>query len=114
MSVVIWCFLLLYQNMLICNAGYAAKVDVLLDEKHQRITNGNIAAPCQFPWQVALIIDNTYFCGGSFISSNGFLLLHIARKCKRLHKLIVVTEHREKHQTERQLKIEENYSSNRK
>jgi hypothetical protein len=54
--------------MLICNAGYAGKVDVPLDEKHQRITNGVIAGPCQFPWQVAFIIGNIYFCGGSLIS----------------------------------------------
>jgi secreted trypsin-like serine protease len=64
---------LLYQNVLICNAGYAGKVDVPLDEKHQRITNGIVAAPGQFPWQVALIIDNMYFCGGSLISSKWIL-----------------------------------------
>jgi secreted trypsin-like serine protease len=69
MSVVVWCFVLLYQNMLICNAGYAATVDVLLDKKHQHITNGIIAGLCQFPWQVDLITDDTYFCGGSFLSS---------------------------------------------
>jgi hypothetical protein len=45
---------------------------------------------------------------------NGFLLLHIARKCKRLYMLIVVTDRTEKHQTERQTNIEENFSSNRK
>jgi secreted trypsin-like serine protease len=59
--------------MLIFNAEYAGKVDVLLDEKNQCITNGIIAAPCQFPWQVAVIIDNTYFCGGSLISSQWVL-----------------------------------------
>jgi len=61
------------SNMLICNAVYAAKVDALLDERHQRITNGIIAAPCQFPWQVALIIDNAYFCGGSLIGKKWVL-----------------------------------------
>jgi len=73
MSVVIWFFLLLYQNMLICNAGYVGKVDVLLDEKHQPIIFGTPAAPCQFPWQVALIIDNAIFCGGSLINSQWVL-----------------------------------------
>jgi len=59
--------------MLICNSGYAGKVDEPLDEKQQRITNGIPADPCQFPWQVALIIDNAYFCGGSLISKNWVL-----------------------------------------
>jgi len=59
--------------MLICNVGYDGKVDVLLDEKHQRITNGQPAAACQFPWQVAIIIDDQYFCGGSLISKNWVL-----------------------------------------
>jgi secreted trypsin-like serine protease len=59
--------------MLICNAGYAGKVDVPLDEKHQRITNGIPAPQYKFPWQVALIIDNMYFCGGSLISSKWVL-----------------------------------------
>jgi hypothetical protein len=44
---------------------------------------------------------------------NGFLLLHIVRKCKQLYILIVVTEHTEKHKIECQMKIEENVSSNR-
>jgi secreted trypsin-like serine protease len=59
--------------MLICNAEYAGKVDVLLDEEHQRITDGSNAARGQFPWQVALIIDNAYLCGGSLISSRWVL-----------------------------------------
>jgi len=72
MSVDIWCSLLLYQNELICNANYAGKVDVPLDDVHQRICNGHPAANCQFPWAVAILIfigNNTYFCGGSLISS---------------------------------------------
>jgi len=68
MFVVICCCLFLYQNNLICNADYAGKVDVPLDDVHQRICNGSPAANCQFPWQVALLIDNMYFCGGSLIS----------------------------------------------
>jgi secreted trypsin-like serine protease len=59
--------------MLISNAGSAATVNVLPDEKHQRITNGIIVATCQFPWMVSLRIDNTYFCGGSLISSQWVL-----------------------------------------
>ena len=73
MSVVIWYFMLLYQNILICNAGYAGKVDVPLDEKYQRIINGTPAVPCQFPWMVAVITDNQYFCGGSLISKQWVL-----------------------------------------
>ena len=59
--------------MLICNAGDAGKVDVPLDEKDQRIYGGVPAVPGQFPWQVALIIDNMYFCGGSLISKKWVL-----------------------------------------
>jgi len=72
MSVVIWCFLLLYQNKLICNADYSGKVDVPLDDVHQRICNCHPAADCQFPWAVAILIlkdNNNYFCGGFLISS---------------------------------------------
>jgi len=71
MSVVKWCFLLLYQNELICNADYTGKVDVLLDDVHQRICNGHPAANCQFPWVVAILIfkgNDVYLCGGSLIS----------------------------------------------
>ena len=73
MSVVIWCFLLLYQNKLICNADYAGTVGVPLD---QRICNSIPAAPKQFPWQVAILIfigNSIYFCGGSLISSQWVL-----------------------------------------
>jgi len=42
---------------------------VSLKEKGNRITNGSTATRAQFPWQVALIIDDTSFCGGSLISS---------------------------------------------
>jgi len=79
MSVVIWSFLLLYQNMLICNAEYAGEVDVPLDDVHQHITCGRPAAPCQFPRQVVLIIDNNYFCGGSLMRSRWvFTVAHCA------------------------------------
>jgi len=55
--------------MLICNAEYAGDVAVPLDDVHQHITCGSPAVPCQFPWQVALKIDNSYFCCGSPFSS---------------------------------------------
>ncbi|KDR11874.1 Chymotrypsin BI [Zootermopsis nevadensis] len=45
---------------------FAGKVHVPLDDKH-RITGGSTASRGQFPWQVALIIDDAYFCGGSLI-----------------------------------------------
>merc|ERR1719251_347949 len=35
-----------------------------------RIVGGHEATPHQWPWQVALFIDNTWFCGGSLISEN--------------------------------------------
>jgi secreted trypsin-like serine protease len=59
--------------MLICNAGYSGEDDEPLDEKDDRITNGIIAPDCKFPWQVAIITDNMYFCGGSLISKNWVL-----------------------------------------
>jgi len=73
MPIVICCCLFLYQIKLSCNADYAGEVDVPLDDVQQRICNGSPAVPCQFPWQVALIIDNSYFCGGSLISSQWVL-----------------------------------------
>lgn len=51
---------------LIFHADFAGKVHVPLDDKH-RITGGSTASRGQFPWQVALIIDDAYFCGGSLI-----------------------------------------------
>ena len=72
MCVVICRYLFLYQNKLICNADYAGKVDVPLDDVHQRICNGFPAADCQFLWQVAILIpagnNSFYFCGTSLIS----------------------------------------------
>ena len=44
---------------------------------------------------------------------DGYLLLHIVCKCKRLYIFIVGTEHTEKHQSEDQMKIEKNYFTNR-
>ena len=36
----------------------------------ERIVGGFEAEPNQWPWQVALFIDDAYFCGGSLISEN--------------------------------------------
>jgi secreted trypsin-like serine protease len=48
---------------------FAGKVHVPLVEHANRITGGYTAARGQFPWQVALLIDNAWFCGGSLISN---------------------------------------------
>jgi secreted trypsin-like serine protease len=52
-----------------CVAVFAGKVHMPLNEQANRITGGSFAARGQFPWQVALIIDVSFFCGGSLISS---------------------------------------------
>jgi secreted trypsin-like serine protease len=57
----------------ICDAEFAGKVHVPLDEHANRITGGNTAARGQFPWQIALIIDYAWFCGGSLISAQWVL-----------------------------------------
>jgi hypothetical protein len=46
---------------------------VPINEQANRITGGSPAARGQFPWQAALIIDVTWFCGGSLISSQWVL-----------------------------------------
>jgi len=46
---------------------------VPLKEQNNRITGGSSAARGQFPWQVALINDGSWFCGGSLISSQWVL-----------------------------------------
>jgi secreted trypsin-like serine protease len=55
--------------MFLCVAVFAGKVHVPLNEEASRITGGSPAARGQFPWQVALIKDNDFFCGGSLISN---------------------------------------------
>ena len=45
---------------------------------------------------------------------DGFLLLHIACKCKRLYVLMVVTEYTERHKSEHQMNMEETYFRKRK
>jgi len=54
-------------------AEFAVKVDVPLNEPDHRITNGQNAVAGQFPWQVALVINNSGFCGGSLISNRWIL-----------------------------------------
>jgi secreted trypsin-like serine protease len=62
-------FLLLHSNVFMCVAEFAGKVHVPPNEQANRITGGQPASRGQFPWQVALIIDDLYFCGGSLISN---------------------------------------------
>jgi secreted trypsin-like serine protease len=50
---------------------FAGKVHV--PDLSLRITNGYTAYHGQFPWQVALFIDKSAFCGGSLISSQWIL-----------------------------------------
>merc|ERR1712193_162374 len=38
-----------------------------------RIVGGFEAEPNQWPWQVALFVDNAWFCGGSLISFNDYI-----------------------------------------
>jgi len=60
--------------MLNFNTEYTEEVDVLLDDKHRRVIGGIKAYHGQFPWQVALRVENdSYFCGGSLISSQWVL-----------------------------------------
>jgi len=56
-----------------CLAEFAGKVHVPLNEQDQYITNGLTAYRGQLPWQVAVIKDNPFFCGGSLISSQWVL-----------------------------------------
>ncbi|XP_069702007.1 brachyurin-like [Periplaneta americana] len=51
--------------------AFAGKVHV--HDVSSRITNGQIASRGQFPWQVALLVDNSWFCGGSVISNQWVL-----------------------------------------
>lgn len=51
---------------------FAGKVAVPEGHQH-RITNGIVASRGQFPWQVNIITDNTWYCGGSVISNDWVL-----------------------------------------
>jgi secreted trypsin-like serine protease len=65
--------------MFVCVAEFAGKVHVPLNEQDQRITNGLTAVRGQFPWQVAIVFDNTFLCGGSLISSEWVLSVAFCR-----------------------------------
>jgi hypothetical protein len=52
-------------------SDFTGKVHVFDADPH--ITSGYTATPGQFPWQVAITIDNSYFCGGSLISDDWVL-----------------------------------------
>ncbi|GFG31760.1 hypothetical protein Cfor_11160, partial [Coptotermes formosanus] len=60
-----------FQNDSEPQPDIAGKTDV--QNPSFRITNGYVAARGQFPWQVALSIDNSLFCGGSLISNKWIL-----------------------------------------
>jgi len=73
-TVTIKVFLALVLLAAIClMADYVGKVDELLEDEYQPIFGGITAFRGQFPWQVALRVDNSYFCGGSLISSQWVL-----------------------------------------
>ena len=58
--------------MFIFNLNFAGTVHVSVDD--QQCTTSSInASPGLFPWPVDLAIENTYFCGGSLISSQWIL-----------------------------------------
>jgi secreted trypsin-like serine protease len=44
-----------------------------VDDHDLRITNGYTADRGQFPWQAALYVDGSSFCGGSLISDRWIL-----------------------------------------
>jgi secreted trypsin-like serine protease len=58
--------------MFFFNVDIAGKVHVSLDDG-QHAAGGCNESRRQFPWQVALVIENTYFCGSSLISSQWIL-----------------------------------------
>jgi secreted trypsin-like serine protease len=35
-----------------------------------KIVGGANASPHEFPWQVGIVMDNEWFCGGTLISNN--------------------------------------------
>ncbi|PNF13584.1 Chymotrypsin BI [Cryptotermes secundus] len=60
-----------FSNVIKPQTDFTGKIHVFDAEPH--ITNGYTATHGQFPWQVAIIIDNSYFCGGSLISDDWVL-----------------------------------------
>jgi len=45
----------------------------MAEQSEGRIVGGHEAQPNQWPWQVALFVDNAWFCGGALISENWVL-----------------------------------------
>ena len=60
-------------------AEFAGKVHVPVNEQDNRIIGGQDAYRGQFPWQAALLIGGSGFCGGSLISNIWVLT---AAQCK--------------------------------
>jgi len=52
---------------------------VPMNEQANRITGGSPATRGQFPWQAAIIINVSWFCGGSLISSQWVLTSALCR-----------------------------------
>merc|ERR1712203_1167574 len=50
-----------------------------------RIVGGHEAAHHEWPWQVALFIDDAWFCGGSLISDHACGMGEERRQCWRDH-----------------------------
>jgi len=63
----------MHSNVFMCVVEFAGKVHVPLKEQANRIIGGSTAARGQIPWQVALIINGAFFCGGSLISERWVL-----------------------------------------
>lgn len=61
-----------------------------------RIVGGEEAAPNQWPWMVAIIIDDSWFCGGSIISENFVLTAaHCAKNAEFFTVLAGVHKYRD-------------------
>jgi len=54
------------ERVLVDNCGIAP----LAPAGDTKIVGGVVAAPHEFPWQVAVFIDDKFFCGGSIISND--------------------------------------------
>jgi len=70
---------------------YAGKGNVPLDEENERIVGGvQVPNRCMYPWMVAIITDNMYFCGGTIISQRW--VLTAAHCIGRSHQLLFATD----------------------
>jgi Secreted trypsin-like serine protease len=66
-----WAYINISVQMQFCSE-FAGKVTVP-GGHHHHITNGISASRGQFPWQVSIMTDNTWYCGGSVISNDWIL-----------------------------------------